>query len=148
MKKFLVKAKKNTYASFWKVGGKILKDGSKEFLFKENDFIYRDRYFGSKRFIGEEIVFKNEQAVWAMNYYGGMLSEDISSKNTYSFLKKALMQVSIERPFRGSEFFEEGDFLYKDKSVGDVDDFSGTEEIFYKGNKVYELKYHGGFVVK
>lgn len=148
MKDFLVKAKKNTYASFKVRMQKRLEDGSKEFLFKEGNFIYRDRYFGSKKFVGEEIVFKNEKAVWSMNYFGGMLSEDISSKNTYNFLKKTLMQVSIERPFRGPKFFEEGDFIYKDKSVGGVDNFSGTEEIFYKGNKIYELKYHGGFVVK
>ena len=50
-KKFLVKAKINTYATNGEDNEKTLLDGTKELEFKEGDFLYRDRYFGSNPFI-------------------------------------------------------------------------------------------------
>ena len=51
LNEFLVKAKRKTYAS----GGKdrFLEDGSKELVFEENDFRYRDRYLGFNPFAGK-----------------------------------------------------------------------------------------------
>jgi hypothetical protein len=62
-KKFLVKAKVNTYATDGENNEKILPDGTKKLEFKEGDFLYRDRYFGLNPFIGEEIVFYNGKVV-------------------------------------------------------------------------------------
>ena len=55
---FLVRAKIRTYASGRE--GVIVKNRSKELIFEEEDFRYRDRYFGSNPFIGEEVVFEKE----------------------------------------------------------------------------------------
>jgi len=141
---FLIKAKIYTYASGGEGGEKILDDGSKEFVFQKGNYVYRDRYFGSKAFIGEEIVFEFNKQIWGMNYYGKIFTDNLSTKEIYSFLKKAMQLVTEKRPFRGPDHFTEGNFIYTDKSVGDASWFEGVEEIFYNDVKVYELKYHGG----
>ena len=78
--KFLIQAKINTYASKDDNGAEIVKDGSKKFVFKLDDFTYQDKYFGFNPFVGEEIVFKNNKVIWAMNYYGQAVSNFISAK--------------------------------------------------------------------
>lgn len=148
LQEFLVKAKANTYASIGENGEKNLEDGSKELVYKEGEWKYRDRYFGSNRFIGEEVVWQNGEIIWAMNYYGGITTSKVSVKNVYEFLKKALKQVKKDRPFRGPLEFIEGDWAYYDKSDGMIDCFDGCERILYKKEPVYELKYCGGVVNK
>ncbi|MDD5528068.1 MAG: DUF5680 domain-containing protein [Patescibacteria group bacterium] len=148
LKKFLVKAKKNTYASNGEFGEKRLADGAKELTFKRGNFFYRDRYYGSNKFIGQEVVFYDKKSIWAMNYSGRCFKSDISVKEIYVFLKKCLKKVSVKNIFRGPENYKLGDFKYKNKSSGNVDDFFGEEIIYFKNKKVYELKYHGGLVVR
>ena len=141
---FLVKAKKNTYAS----GNppKKLEDGFEEFVFEEGKYKYRDRYHAKdpRPFGGEEVVWKNGRATWMMNYYGYMVSTKVNSKEVYVFLRKAMSLVNEEKPFRGPSQFKEGDFEYKDENEGDVNQFRGTERILFKGKEVYRLEYHGG----
>lgn len=143
--RFLVKAKINTYASGKE--GAILRDGSKELVFREGKFLYRDRYFGSNPFIGEEVVFHKGKYVWSMNYYGYIiLSEGVSSKEVYTFLREALKRVREEKPFRGPEKYERRPFKYVNNAEGDVSKFNGTEKIFCKEKEIYRLFYHGGCI--
>jgi hypothetical protein len=143
---FLIKAKKSTYASVDGDGKKILDDGSKEFVFSEGGYIYRDRYFGSDPFGGEEIVFFNNKVIWVMNYYGYILDETISEKEITDFLKQALINVREEAPFRGPAEFNSGNYSYVSSAKGDVDSFVGSENIFLEKNKVYKLNFHGGMI--
>jgi len=145
---FLIKAKINTYASRGELAESILEDESKELVYKEGEWKYRDRYFGSNKFTGEEIIWQNGRVIWGMNYYGKCLTNIVSSKEVYQFLKKALRQVQKDRPFRGPIELIEDDWKYFDKSIGDIDDFDGYEKIFFQEKLVYELKYHGGIVCK
>ena len=142
--KFLVQAKTNTYASGDEGVERELPDSCKELIYDKGDFKYRDRYFGHNPFVGEEIVWRGNEVIWGMNYYGTVLSNKISTKEVYEFLKKAMQQVSKERPFRGPENFNEVDFEYVDKSYGDIKMFHGTETILFKEQEVYRLYYHGG----
>ena len=144
--KFLVKAKKKTYASNGEFGERKLKDGAKELIFKENNFYYRDRYYGSKIFIGEEVVLKDNKPFWIMNYFGGCLSDNCPSSKIYVFLKKCLKKVNTNTIFRGPEKFKINYFVYKNKIKGDVKNFYGEEFIYYKNKKVYKLNYHGGLI--
>jgi len=140
--RFLFKAKRNTYAG----GGEGMKglDKSKNFQFKEGEYVYKDRYFGSDRFGGEEVVWLKEEPIWLMNYYGGIIKKIIDSTTVFAFLRKALSQVSYDRPFRGPNSCKEGDFEYKISCSGDITWFRGTEEILYRGETVYRLGYFGG----
>ncbi len=142
--KFLIQAKTNTYASGESAPKSVLTDGCKELIYCEDNFKYRDRYFGHNPFMGEEIVWRGDEMIWGMNYYGTVRSDKISSRKVYNFLKKAMRQVGAERPFRGPSNFKEGDFEYVDKSHGDINMFRGVETILFKGQEVYKLYYHGG----
>lgn len=140
IRKFLVKAKRNTYANEnareikVKYGGKIL-------TFTEGKFSYQDKYFGTNPFSGEEIVLQEGRVIWIMNYYG-----QAKNKEVYTFLKKALMKVEKNKPFRGPTKFKEGKFKYKNKVMGDVSKFSGVETITNNKKEIYKGYYHGGFV--
>jgi hypothetical protein len=142
---FLVKAKVATYASEGEANEKRLEDGAKELSFENGEYFYRDRYYGSNKFIGEEVVWKEGKVYWLMNYYGRIF-ENNNSKETYNFLKKAMRKVTKERPFRGPSELIEENWKYFDKSEGTIENFNGKEEIYFKGKKVYELIYHGGLL--
>ncbi len=140
---FLVKAKKTTYAG----DGKTQKrqDGCNELIFVKDNLFYRDRYFGSNPFIGEEVVFLKNNPLWVMNYCGRSLSK-LKSKMVYGFLKKALLMVDEDLPFRGPQEFVEGDWRYINQVKGDLRFFNGVEEILHNGKRVYVCNYHGGFL--
>ncbi|RMF54997.1 XRE family transcriptional regulator [Candidatus Woesearchaeota archaeon] len=144
LNKFLVKAKANTYASSGEGGEKIIEDGSKELSYEEGEFKYRDRYFGFNPFVGEEIVWKKGKVLWAMNYYGKVISREVPAKRIYEFLKEALSRVNEEIPFRGPKEFEKDELRYENYPSGTIEEFTGFEKIFHKGKEVYRLYYHGG----
>ncbi len=148
LSEFLIKAKNKTYASNGEGGEKILQDGCKELEYKEKNLYYRDRYYGFNPFIGEEVVFDNGEFIWGMNYYGGVLGDQISAIDVYKFLQKAMRLVSEDRPYRGPSNYIEGNFEYTDKSEGNIECFNGIEKIFFRGEKVYTLRYHGGKIRK
>lgn len=143
LSEFLVRAKINTYASSGEGGERRLEDGSKELVYEEDDWKYRDRYFGFNPFVGEEVVWKNGKAIWAMNYYGRITAKNVPVEEVYEFLKKAMKHVKEDRPFRGPAEFREENFKYVDQSEGTIDDFAGIETIYSEDSKVHELKYHG-----
>lgn len=139
---FLIKAKQSTYA------GEGLfttpsRSGSLDLPFMEGEFRYLDSYLGGSHFIGEEVVWYQEKAVWGMNYYGRMLV-DQSPHLFFSFLKSALLQVPEEMPFRGPEELISGDFCYTCQVEGDIKWYRGKEMVFYQSQKIYQLYFHGG----
>jgi len=146
LREFLVIAKKATYAASGERGERRLKDGTKKFIFKKGLHTYRDHYFGSNPFIGQEIIFYNKKSIWGMNYSGRITTSNIDSYEVYSFLKKALLKVTKQNPYRGPRIFPYGQWKYSCVIKGSVDDFSGQETIFRRGKKVYELFFHGGAI--
>ena len=70
----------------------------------------------------------------------------VQNVKIYSFLKKCLKKVNANNPFRGPSEYQSGEYIYKNKTKGDIDNFYGEELICYKNKKIYELKYHGGLV--
>lgn len=148
---FLVTAKTRTYASGR--NAVQLADGSKELAYRQDQWGYRDRYFGFDPFAGGEIVWLEGSPVWAMNYYGRTLidwlpTDTVSSTDIFTFLRGALREIAADRPYRGPTRFQEGDFEYSDVSCGDLDAFAGVETILYRNHEVYHLEYHGGALGK
>jgi len=148
LNEFLVKAKLHGYASSGEGGERRLDNGGKELSYQEGDYKYIDTYFGFNPFIGEEIVFYQGEFIWGMNFYGRVLSDKVSAKEVYDFLKKAMMLVKESRPFRGPSEFNEDDWKYTDESEGTIDNFKGKEKIYYQQELVYELEYQGGVIKK
>ena len=73
---FLIEAKKQTYAN--SSAERILNTrlNSKDYEYQKDNMIYHDTYFGGTRFIGEEVVYIDNQTYWAMNYFGVTLDEN------------------------------------------------------------------------
>ena len=159
--KFLVKAKKGTYAG----DGRELtpeRPGFKELEFSDGDWVYRDSYVGFFRAPGQEVVRFQGEPVWTMSYDGGMLPgyrEDVAfAKETFGFLKKALLLVPEYAPFRGPGKFEEHSggirWIYKtllENILHSLTDFHGRETIsIYDGTvtkNVFAQRYMGGLVI-
>lgn len=66
-----------------------------------------------------------------MNYTGRVL-KDVFNGN---FLKEALRAATIDMPFRGPEYYESGEYLYKCRVSGNIAWFQGYEEIYCSGAK-------------
>lgn len=144
---FICAAKKFCYAG---QGGAVSssRTASHDLAFSEQiddyEFTYLDTYVGSRMFTGEEVIWCNSEAIWAMNYSGRVLSDDFSGE----ILKAALMAVPREHPYRGPEVYAKGDYIYNNQIQGSLDWFSGYEAIYYNGQKVYDCLYHGGKVLE
>ncbi len=80
----LVKAKKGTYAN--SDAPKVIPSrlNSKDYEFTDGNFTYHDTYFGGVKFMGEEVVYYNDNILWGMNYYGitidSSLTEEVMDK--------------------------------------------------------------------
>lgn len=145
--KFLNEANKATYAnkSASKVAPSRLK--SEDYHFEKDGLIYHDTYFGVRDFIGEEIIYESENPVWGANYFGFVLDEEVSEKDVYDFLRKALMQEYDDMiPVRGPSSFSADDKEYRFVADGDLANFSGKEEILFGGEVVYRCLIHGGMI--
>ena len=138
---FLIRAKRATYAGKGKEDGPS-RPGSHDLHYSEGELEYIDSYLGGKKFAGEEAMWKAGKPFWAMNYAGRVLSGKFSG----DFLKEALLAVPDEHPFRGPESYTKGCFTYKCKVSGSFEWFCGHEKIYFDGNEVYELNFHGGTV--
>ncbi len=146
LNKFLVEAKKNTYAAGTKEI--ILPDGGRELVYEKGVYRYRDLYYGFNPFSGQEIVWQNGNLIWIMNYSGKARDDfGISTEEIYKNLKKALLEVPEEFPFRGPRLLKLDNFLqYFNKYLGDINSFEGEENISFKGAPTYNLIYHGGLI--
>lgn len=147
---FLISAKLNTYAS---QGGAAstppLLQGGRQLEYRQGGWFYRDIYFGMAYFIGQEMVYRDEQPYFSMVYSGGMLASQPTAQemaDIYGFLQVAMRQVQPERPYRGPQSFRQGDYEYRDESQGEVDTFWGLETITRQGLAVYQLRYSGGLI--
>ena len=146
LQSFIVRAKAATYVGS---GNKSLshRPGSHDLEFHEGDFAYLDSYFGGADFIGQEVVYLENQPVWAMNYYGRILvPEKITGAETGQVIKKSLSILYRQGRFLGGFEHVDGRDAYFDTNEGEPASFSGKEWIERDGVHVYELVYHGGLI--
>jgi hypothetical protein len=148
---FLVEAKRRTYAGLdddATVAAPIMA-GSKQLEYSDNELSYRDIYFGMAFFVGQEVVTDKQRAIWSMSYAGGV-SPDIADRDkflgVYAFLRKALLCIGEDRPFRGPSHFEQGSYRYVNTPEGELSGFHGAERIYLEGMPVYGLRYCGGII--
>src|SRR5262245_52784991 len=76
LNEFIVRAKSATYVG----NGEPVSPcrlGSHDLRFEDGWWAYHDSYFGGSDFIGEEVVYLEGRPVWAMNYYGRILRDDL-----------------------------------------------------------------------
>lgn len=139
IKKFLIEAKKACYAG----GGPRItpfRPNAKDLKYEKDNLMYYDTYVGGQSFAGEEGLWKDNNPVWIMNYFGRMLKEGYN----YDFLIEALGKVTEDMPYRGPVEYTNGELTYKCNAEGDFSCFHGIEEIYHNGVKFYECLFHGG----
>ena len=135
---FLIRAKKATYAG---KGAETAssRPGSHDLQYSEGNLKYIDTYLGGEQFAGEEALWEKGTPFWSMNYMGRVMNGGVMG----DFLKDALLHVPEDMPYRGPARYENGDYLYTCSVDGDFNWFTGYEEIFNKGIKIYECYFHG-----
>ncbi|MDE5539340.1 MAG: XRE family transcriptional regulator [Bacilli bacterium] len=151
---FLITAKKNTYANSSVEKIVSSRVGSFDYHYEatlaNKKMIYHDTFFGGTKFMGEEVVYcDNDKPLWGMNYYGVTLDSTYSEEAMDNALRPALIKVGEDAsvlPVRGPHNSQNGEYTYTFKSEGTLENFIGEEEI-YKNNKlIYKLHCHGGFI--
>jgi len=157
---FIVEAKKTCYAGNGKK--EILSDNSKLLTFQKGNLHYSDNYSGWYQAPGIEIVRwqkPNGQRIWQMAYSGGMLPEFVGdrmlTRQTFNFLKEALLTITPEHPFRGKEnvLFEKNAktniFSYQTITKGDTTNFHGEETICAtkQDGVIFRQRYIGCLVI-
>lgn len=149
LEKFLIEAKKNTYAN--ENGNKIASSrlNSHDYEYSMEDMIYHDTFFGGVKFMGEEVVYSKNEVVWGMNYYGLTLDESLSEEAMDKVLRPALMLVGSDSsiiPVRGPREYVNGEYCYKFMVDGTMEYFNGIETIYKNDIKIYELRCTGGLI--
>lgn len=154
IEKFLIEAKKNTYANASAEKIVSSREGSHDYEYSANyngvDYKYHDTYFGSTKFMGEEVVYSNSLIIWGMNYYGVTLDESLSEEAVDMALRPALMEVGKDGflPLRGPREFINGEYKYTFSVEGTFENFIGEERIYKNDKLVYQLHCHGGNIKK
>jgi len=142
LKEFLCNARKNTYASDAAPIDNPRLLTSTQLEFQKGDYFYRDVYFlGDKKFIGQEIIYLDSKPIWGMNYIG-----DAIGKLETNFLKESLFKLAEKCRLGGDCKYTKRELKYQDKGQGDLEEFSGNEEIFLEGKNIYKLNYQGGLI--
>ena len=147
---FLLEAKRRTYAGQGDEATVTpLVPGSKQLEHRDGDYLYRDIYFGMAYFVGQEVVFRREQAVWSMSYAGGVMPLSRDGHDTraiYAFLRLALRHGGQDAPYRGPAAFTRDALTYTNATDGSLTMFSGVEAISREGAQLYECRYAGGLL--
>ena len=146
---FLIEAKKGTYANESGEKTKSTRRGSHDYEYTKDKWTYHDTYFGGTDFMGQEVVYQQEDTpIWGMIYYGRTLDETLSEEAMDNALRPALMQVGQDDtiPVRGPKEFENQGYKYTFEVIGDLTNFEGQETILKENKKVYTLKCQGGLI--
>lgn len=138
---FRLEANVNTYATCANETESTRLD-SHDFTYSNGSYTYHDTYVGGEQFAGEEAIWYNGKAQYAMNYAGRVTGQMFSG----DFLKEALRNADRKMPCRGPEYYQSGEYVYKCDIVGDFTWFQGYEEIYCNDEKVYECYFHGGLM--
>lgn len=145
LRAFLVAAKCRTYAAGTAVPAAVAAlPGSKQLEYSAGGWLYRDIYFGNRFFAGQETVYHEGVAVWAMVYAGGLTDRLADPGVIYPALQQALLQVPEAHPFRGPAAWTVGALTYTNRWHGTLHNFWGVESILDADKNVYTLRYSGG----
>lgn len=151
---FLIKAKKSTYANSTIEKVVSSREGSSDYNYEEiidnKKYTYHDTYFGGIKFMGEEVVYcDNDKPIWGMNYYGITYDDALGEEAMDSALRPALMKVGEDRniiPVRGPIRLKNNGYVYTFKVTGTIENFDGIEQIYKDNNLIYELHCSGGII--
>ncbi|UJW74487.1 DUF5680 domain-containing protein [Rhizobium sp. SL42] len=147
LEQFIIEAKAACYAGGGSHARVPCRTRSHDILHERNEFRYMDSYFGGTDFLGQEVVWIDDEPVWAMNYYGRITEPMLlCSTRAGTIIKSALTALYREGRFLGGFSFQHADGEYIDESVGDHRGFRGIERILVNDRLAYQLDYQGGII--
>ncbi len=142
---FLIDSNKAGYATGEEKKWIKEKDGSTTIPFEKGAWRSHDNFFGGEPYGGRIVVSHESKPVWIMVYYG-WVADDANADSVYKVLRRALSAMPEKAPFRGPREFTQGEFAYTNKWEGDLERYSGAEQITQGKKVVYKADYRGGFV--
>ena len=147
VERFIVVAKSQSY-----VAGGLERSSSRpvshDIGYENGAWRYLDSYFRGTDFAGQETIWRDDEPVWAMNYYGTVLRTDlIDARRAGAVIQAALGALyGNEQRFLGGWNYAHHFGDYADQSDGDFRRFTGFETITVGGLVAYRLHYHGGLI--
>lgn len=147
LEQFIIEAKAACYAGGASHARVPCRTRSHDILHERNEFRYMDSYFGGTDFLGQEVVWIDDEPVWAMNYYGRITVPTLlSGTRAGNIIKSALTALYQQGRFLGGFAFQHADGEYVDETVGDHCSFRGIERILVNDRLAYQLDYQGGLI--
>ncbi len=147
LEQFILKARKNTYASATMKSAKPLIKDTVQYEYAGNNYFYRDIYcIGNGIFSGLEVIYHKNELVWSMSYFGDF--SGMTEVQADTLLRRAILD--LWESTRMYEYIEKNydDFLYTCKGSGTIKKMKGIEEIHVAHKKVYTFSYNGGCMGK
>lgn len=148
LSEFIVEANRETWAAD---KGEIepMRPGDKTHEYKRGPWWLVDTYSGYFQAPGLTVIRYKDTPSWNM-YYGGRGMNphyfDIT-KDTFQFLREALMQVTPSLPIRGPEHYSRGEWSYIFKSSGDLENCTWNETVWKKGKRLFTQEGGAGIYI-
>lgn len=120
-------------------------DGASIITCRTGDWQLVDTFYGGHPYSGQEIAYRQNQPVWAMQYRG-WVTAGTDWAPIYDFLKTALLTAPADHPWRGPKTLRQKDLVYSNRWQGTIDNFDGQEAISQNGRQVYHGLYFGGLI--
>ena len=147
LEEFIVRAKSATYIGGGNKSATPTRTGSHDLGYRDGDWHYIDSYFGGTDFIGQEVVWHQGTAMWAMNYHGRILRPDMIDATTAGMvIQRSLSTLYREGRFLGGFTHPVANLVYVDTNAGEFQSFTGVERIYLGHFEAYRLDYHGGII--
>ncbi|AUC09698.1 MULTISPECIES: DUF5680 domain-containing protein [Agrobacterium] len=147
LEEFIVRAKSATYVGGGNKSATPTRTGSHDLGYRDGDWHYIDSYFGGTDFIGQEVVWHQGTAMWAMNYHGRILRPDMIDATTAGMvIQRSLSTLYREGRFLGGFTHPVENLVYVDTNAGEFQSFTGVERIYLGHFEAYRLDYHGGII--
>lgn len=148
---FVVEAGQHGWAAESKREERPQRPNFKELVYERGEWQYRDSYTGYFMAPGTSLVYYKQRPVWCMTY-GGTGQEPThfdQAKETYAFLRNALMQPEPAFPVRGPSRFEDEQTgaYYRFHYSGDLADGSWNESIDFSGIPVFSQRGDVGIII-
>jgi hypothetical protein len=149
--KFIVEAGKNGWAAEAPKVEDPQRPGFKELAYQNGNWEYRDSYAGYYMGPGSSVVYFKSKPVWYMSYGGPGQSEEHydKAKETYAFLRTALMIPDPNFPVRGPMSYQgdDGNKIYWFDYQGNLAEGSWTEMILFDHQEVFKQRGEAGLII-
>lgn len=145
LRQFLIDSNKSGYATGEERKWIKESDGSTTIPFEKGEFRSHDNFFGGEPYGGRIVVSYQDKPVWLMVYYGWVV-EGIETNQVYAVLRNALGKMPEDTPLRGPKELKDGEFTYTNNWDGDLDRYSGEEQITQGEKLIYKANYMGGLI--